>query len=140
MTTPESEALQQPLSYRVSFERLTELKRSPIAVMAERRPRSCPSRELPDHELTDPQMLVDEIADHCGEEEGFIRTAMPVQEIVFRSLLARRNEPTSLRDLHYELTERWSTPVRPINFSEQALGKILDADTYYGFVRIEPEG
>jgi hypothetical protein len=140
MTTTGPETAQQSPYYQVSFERLAELKRSPIALMAERRPLSCPSREVPDHELTDPQALVNEIAEHHGEDEGFISSDMPVQEIVFRALLTRRNEPTRLRELHYELTERWSTPVRPITFTERALARILDADTYYGFARSAPGG
>ena len=90
------------------------------------------------HELTDAQGLLDEIAEHCADEEGFIRTEMPVQEIVFRTLLARRNEPTPLLDLLYELTDRWATPVRPITLTEKGLARILDADTYYGFVRVTP--
>ena len=62
---------------------------------------------------------------------------MPIQEIVFRLLLTRRNTPTLLSDLHYELTEKWSTPVRPINITENGLARILNSDTYYGFVRLE---
>jgi len=62
---------------------------------------------------------------------------MPLMEIVFRILLSRRNEPTSLTDLHYELTERWATPVRPINVSEKGLQRVLDNDNYYGFAQQE---
>ena len=122
--------------YFISFERLEELNRSALVLVAERRGPSLPSREKPDHELTSVQVLVDEIAEHHAEDEGFIRTDMPIQEIVFRILLSRRNQPTPLRDLHYELTERWATPVRPINISELGLRRILDADTHYGFARV----
>ena len=137
MTTPDQNTPGRPLAYQVSFERLVELKRSAVAMVAERRPLSCPSRRIPDNELTDPQNLVDEIAEHAAADGGFIRTEMPIQEIVFRVLLARRNEPALLRDLHYELTERWATPVRPINLTEAGLARILDADTYYGFARVD---
>ena len=139
MTEPELGSLEQPEEnylYVVSFERLEELNRSALVLVAERRGPSLPPREKPDHELTNVQVLVDEIADHYEEDEGFIRTEMPIQEIVFRILLTRRNQPTLLRDLHYELTERWATPVRPINISELRLRRILDADTHYGFVRV----
>ena len=127
---------EEPSSYQVSFERLKQLQRSAIAVVAERRPASCPSRQKPDHELKDPKKLINEIAEHAAKEEGFIRTEMPIQEIVFRVLLTRRNQPTLLQDLHYELTERWATPVRPINLTEKKLARILDADNYYGFVNV----
>ncbi len=141
MTTPDPETAQQPEDpplYQVSFERLKQLKRSATILVATRRPPSCPSRQKPDQELTDAKELVDEIAAHCADDEGFIRTEMPVQEIVFRTLLARRNKPTLLRDLLYELTDRWATPVRPITLTEEGLARILDVDTYYGFVRTTP--
>ncbi|MFQ6029398.1 MAG: hypothetical protein ACE5Q6_18125 [Dehalococcoidia bacterium] len=126
--------------YYISFERITELKRSAVTILASRRGPSAPSRLKPDHELDDPQELVDEIAEHSASEDGFIQPDMPIQEIVFRILLSRKNEPTSLHDLHYELTERWATPIRPINVSEDNLERILDGDTYYGFARAEASG
>ena len=70
-----------------------------------------------------------------ASDSTFIRSDMPVQEIVFRTLLARNNRPMSLTDLHYELTEKWATPVRPIVITEERLLRILDKDTYYGFAR-----
>ena len=142
MTTPDPEIPEQkeePAIYHVSFDRLTKLKRSAVMLVAERRVPSCPSHQKADHELTDPQQLVNEIAKFCVNEESFIRTEMPIQEIVFRILLSRRNAPTSLHDLHYELTERWATPMRPINISEDGLRKILDADIYYGFLQVTPK-
>ena len=142
MTIPNPDSREQAEEnslYFISFERLEEMNRSALVMVAGRRGPSLPSREKPDHELTDVQALVDEIAEHYTEDEGFIRTEMPIQEIVFRILLARRNQPTPLRDLHYELTERWATPFRPINISEQGLKRILDADTHYGFAQVSPE-
>ena len=140
MTTPEQEIIEQPeiaLLYQISFDRLAELKRSAIAIVADRRPKSAPSRKKPDSELPDAKKVVDEIASYCADDDDFIRTEMPIQEIVFRLLLTRRNTPTLLSDLHYELTEKWSTPVRPINLTEEGLARILDSDTYYGFARVE---
>lgn len=143
MTTPEQEKIEEPetpLVYQISFDRIAELNRSAIAIVADRRPQMAPSRKNPDFELTDAQKLIDEIASYCADDENFIRTEMPIQEIVFRLLLTRRNTPTLLSDLHYELTEKWSTPVRPINITEQGLVRILDSDTYYGFARVESSG
>ena len=140
MTTPLSDAQEQAEDnslYIISFERLEELNRSALVLVAERRGPSFPSRQKPDHELTDVKVLVDEIAEHYTEDEGYIRTEMPIQEIVFRILLARRNQPIPLRELHYELTERWATPFRPINISELGLKRILDADTHYGFAQVD---
>ena len=139
MTTPETDPPQPPkppAQYQISFERLAQLNRSPLTLVADRRPASCPSLQKPDQELSDVKKLVNEIARFSKGEENFIQTGMPIQEIVFRILLTRRNVPTLLSDLQHELTERWATPVRPINLSEEALGKILDADLYYGFARL----
>ena len=141
MTIPSNEPPQEngdsPLYY-ISFERLDELRRSAIVLLASRRGPSCPSRLQPDHELTDPQQLVDEIADYCSADQGFIRPDMPIQEIVFRILLSRRNQPTPLQDLHYELTEKWATPIRPISITKKGMRRVLDHDTYYGFARANP--
>ena len=106
-------------------------------LVAARRVPTCPSLDLPDSELTDPQKLVNEIADHFGDSDGFITSEMTIQEILFRTLLSRRNAPTLLSDLHYELTERWSTPVRPINLTEGGLRIVLQSDNYYGFATVD---
>jgi len=127
---------EEPLFYRISFDRLAELNRSAIVLVAERRGPSCPSLSKPIQELTNPRQLVDEIAKYSAQDEGFIRTTMGIQEIVFRTLLARRNQPTSLADLHYELTERWSTPIRPINITEDGLRRVMEGDDFYGFARV----
>ena len=148
MTSPEPQAgdsdedieeAPAPLLFSINFDRLAELKRSAIMLLAARRVPTCPSLDLPDTELTDPQKLVNEIADRFEDDDGFITSAMSIQEILFRTLITRRNAPTLLSDLHYELTERWSTPVRPINVTEDRLRVILEADNYYGFATADPK-
>jgi hypothetical protein len=138
MTIPRQESPQErgdsPLYY-ISFERLVQLNRSPVAILTSR---LGPSSLTTDQELNDPQELVNEIAEYRATEQGFIRPDMPIQEIVFRILLSRRNEPTPLRDLHHELTEKWATPIRPINVTQEGLKQILDSDTYYGFAQKTP--
>ena len=132
---PEPEVEESPL-YSISFDRLVELKRSAVVLIAQRRVPTCPSLDTPTHELADPQALVEEIAEHCEDEEGFIKTEMSIQEIAFRLLLSRRNRPMSLADLHHELTETWSTPANPVSVSREGLRRVLEADTYYGFARV----
>ncbi len=142
MTTAESEVSQEPTlvaQYQISFPRLAQLNRSAVTLVAGRRPAACPSLQKPDQELPEVAKLVSEIARYSKNDEEYIKTEMPIQEIVFRILLRQRNRPTYLSDIHYELTEKWATPVRPITMSEDTLGRILDADTYYGFVRKEAE-
>ena len=86
-------------------------------------------------EMGDVKGLIREIAQNYKNDANFIRSDMPVQEIIFRTLLARGNRPMSLTDLHYELTERWASPIRPIVITEERLLRVLDNDTYYGFAR-----
>ena len=142
MTSPNQPAPQEtdasPL-YHISLQRIAELKRSATTALAARRGPSCPSRLKPDEELTDPQALIEEIAAYAAEDEEFIRPQMALQEIVFRILLRRGNQATSLQELHYELTERWATPNRPINVPLAGLRRILEADTYYGFAPVDSE-
>ncbi|MDA1128489.1 MAG: hypothetical protein O2913_07305 [Chloroflexi bacterium] len=143
MTTPdprtEEEVEEQPEQdnpmFLISVDRLKQLERSPVHLVAGRLSPNSPSKSKPVRELGDVKVLIREIAQNYKTDPDFIRADMPVQEIIFRTLLARGNRPMSLKDLHYELTERWATPVRPIVFTQERLLRILDSDTYYGFTR-----
>lgn len=121
--------------FLISVDRLKQLERSPLHLVAGRLASNSPSKAKPMKELGDVKVLIREIAQNYKDDPNFIRSDMPVQEIVFRTLLARGNRPMSLSDLHYELTERWATPIRPIVLTEERLLRILDSDTYYGFAR-----
>ena len=130
----EEPARENPL-FLISVDRLAKLERSPLHLVAGRLATSSPSKSKTIEELGDVKSLIREISQNYKNDETFIRSDMPVQEIVFRTLLARNNRPMSLADLHYELTEKWATPVRPIVITEERLLRILDNDTYYGFAR-----
>ncbi len=123
----------EPVLYYISFECIEQLNRSPVAIVAARRGPSCPSLLQPENELTDPKKLVGEIAKYCSDEPGFVRHDMPIQEMVFRMLLLRENKPTLLEELHYDLTEKWASPTRPISISQENLNRVLASDTFYGF-------
>ena len=136
MTIPDGEIAEnqsEAVLYYISFERIKQLNRSPVAIVAARRGPSCPSLLQPEHELTDPSALVGEIAKYCSDEPGFVRHEMPIQEMVFRMLLLRGNKPTLLEELHYDLTEKWASPTRPINITQDNLNRVLASDTFYGF-------
>ena len=126
--------MENPL-FLISADRLGKLERSPIHLVAARLTASSPSKTKVISELGDVKSLIREISQNSKNDSSFIRSDMPVQEIVFRTLLARNNRPMSLTDLHYELTDRWATPIRPIVITEERLLRILDNDTYYGFAR-----
>ena len=126
--------MENPL-FLISSDRLNKLERSPVHLLAARLTASSPSKSKAISELGDVKSLIREVSQNCKNDPSFIRSDMPVQEILFRTLLARNNRPMSLTDLHYELTERWATPIRPIVITEERLLRVLDNDTYYGFAR-----
>ncbi len=128
---PEKES---PL-FLISADRLKYLERSPVHLIAGRLTAESPSKSKSIAEMGNVKVLIREISQNYKNDSNFIRSDMPMQEIVFRTLLARNNRPMSLTDLHYELTERWATPIRPIVITEERLLRILDNDTYYGFAR-----
>ena len=125
--------IEQSQYYHVNIDRIKGLNRSPIAIIAARRGPSCPSLLESDQDSLDPTKIMAEIAKYCADEPGYIRNDMPIQEMIFRILLLRNNKPTSLEDLHSDLTETWANPTRPINISLAGLRRILMADDYYGF-------
>ena len=121
--------------FLISVDRLKSLERSPVHLIAGRLTAESPSKSKSIAEMGDVKALIREISQNYKNDSNFIRSEMPMQEILFRTLLARNNRPMSLTDLHYELTERWATPMRPIVITEERLLRILDSDTYYGFAR-----
>ena len=121
--------------FLISVDRLRKLDRSPVHLIAGRLAANSPSKSKPIDEMGEVKGLIREISQNYKNDPNFIRSDMPIQEIVFRTLLARNNRPMSLVDLHYELTERWATPMRPIVITEERLLRILDSDSYYGFAR-----
>ena len=131
----EEEPVRKNPLFLISVDRLAKLERSPVHLVAGRLAADSPSKSKAIGELGDVKSLIREISQSYKNDASFIRSDMPVQEIVFRTLLARNNRPMSLADLHYELTEKWATPIRPIVITEERLLRILDNDTYYGFAR-----
>lgn len=129
--TPEEQSPSNVL-YQISMTRLEQLSRSAVHLIAGRLSEACPSYGKPLHQL-DATALIREIREFHEDTEDFIRYDMPIKEIIFRTLLARGNEPMALSDLHQELTARWSNALRPITIDEPLLRRVLDTDTYYGF-------
>ena len=131
MSLPELQI--EPQYYYIDIDRINQLNRSPIAIIAARRGPSCPSLLEPNQESLDPKTLMTEIAKYCTDEPDYIRNDMPIQEMIFRIILLRNNKPTLLEDLHRDLTEKWANPTRPLNISLSGLNRVLLSDNYYGF-------
>lgn len=142
MTTVAANARLEGIEYRFNLDRLAELNRSPIPLLLARLSRPCPSYGKAASEIDDPNTLIAEIRVNCADDPDFIRQSMPLQEIVFRTLLLADDQTMTLGEIHRELTERWSSPIRPISVTVAGLARILDSDVFYGFDPIalpEPE-
>ncbi len=130
------------LEYRFSPDRLAELNRAPVPLLLARLTTGCPSYGKTAADINSVDTLIAEIRGHCAGDTDFIRQSMPLQEIVFRTLLLDADSTMTLRQLHQELTERWSDGRRPITVTLSGLARILDNDEFYGFEAIsvdEPE-
>ena len=137
---PETAGLPEESSYsrrrfHISIARLEGLNRSAVHLFHSRLTEDCPSYGLAATDL-DASDLLKEIQQGHSEDEDFIRPDMPIQEILFRTLLSQGNEPMTLGNLHWELTERWSSAIRPISIDEDRLLRVLRADDYYGFAEV----
>lgn len=128
----------ESLEYRFSLERLGELNRSPAPLLLARLNTACPSYGKTPADIDDAATLIEEIRGHCTDDDNFIRNSLPLQEIVFRTLLLNGGEPMTLGELHREVTERWSTPIRAITVTVAGLARILDSDSFYGFALASP--
>ena len=133
MTTVAANSRLEGMEYRFNLDRLDELNRSALPLLLARTNTDCPSHGKTPAEIGDPAVLLAEIRTHCAEDSDFIRQSMPLQEIVFRTLLLAEDQTLTLGELHREVTERWSSPIRPITVTVSGLARILDSDVFYGF-------
>ena len=138
MTTIAVSPRLEGLEYRFSIERLEELNRSAAPMLLARLNAACPSYGKTPADIDDPTGLVREIRSNCSDDSEYIRQSMPLQEIAFRTLLLAEDQTMTLGELHYELTEKWSSPIRPITVTIAGLARILDSDEFYGFELMTP--
>ena len=140
MTTSEDTQIEEPEvvaevdpQYVIDPLRLQEHERSLITMLLNRR---CPSCKVKLESRVKPATEAEhikQIAKCCSRKDGFIRPDMPMQEIIFRSILSEGNQPIGLEQLHDLVTDRWYTPANPRSLSADALKQVLDSDVYYGF-------
>jgi hypothetical protein len=127
-------------SYWIDPKRFRALERSLELTLVSRRCFSCKGKKAPDSDLPAYDKQIKHISQCCAKDETFINSGMPIQEILFRLILAGRNRPKSLDDLHSQLTGRYATPGNPLNISKGALIRVLESDDYYGFTALPKKG
>ena len=138
LETQETEIVEEKVYlYKIEPSRLDQLNRSLAITLLSRR---CPSCKAKIEGMSEPppgEKQIKEMAKCCVKKENFIRPEMPLQEIVFRTILAKANKPVLLEELHDAVTDRWYSPINPRNISVQGIKSVLDNDVYYGFVATE---
>ena len=122
--------------YHIDPSRTAGLNRSLSAILLSRRCSSCTARIESEGNIPSDKEQMKEIKECCATQEGFIRPEMPMQEIIFRTLLAEGNVPVGLDRLHYLVTDQWYTPANPRNISMDGLARVLNSDTYYGLAEV----
>ena len=143
MTTPEEmdaqepEATPQEISHYVIDPSLArEHGLSLSVILLARRCPSCKARLEAGGEMPSEEQHIKEIVECCAAKEGFIKPEMPLQEIVFRTLLSEKKQLVSLEQLHYLVTEGWFSPINPRSLTVTSLKRVLDSDNYYGFKEV----
>ena len=129
-TPPEEEP---PSDYFIDSARVEELNRSLTSTLLSRRCPSCRAALEGQSGVTPANKQIREMVKCCAKKEGFIRPEMPLQEIVFRTIIAGGNKPATLEHLHDAVTERWYSAINPRSISIERLKLVLDHDHYYGF-------
>ena len=127
-------------SYWIDPARFEELKRSMEALLLTRRCADCLQAEVDLASAPSADDQIAHIVECCGQTETFILPGMPLQEIVFRMILAGGNAPVPVGQLHQQLTGQWATPGNLMNVSLDGLRRVLESDDYYGFRRHPDSG
>ena len=127
------------VSFFIDLERCRLMGRSPEQMVFARRCPVCQARLVGVSKLPPAERQIRDTAKCCSRKDGFVSTEMPLLEIVFRTLLARGNQPIGLRELHYQVTEQWATPSNPKSVSAEALRAIIARDRYYSFGELPQE-
>ena len=103
------------------------------ALLLSRRCPDCVKRVLNEKKPPTVRRQIRDASRCCAQKDDFIQATMPLKEIVFRLLLKNSNKPTSLRSLHWDVTEEYAAPTHPMNISVDVMKRIIDSDNFYCF-------
>ena len=121
------------VSYVIDTGKEAEINRALGVILITHRCSSCREEMAKESKTQSNKEHISRISKCCSRKDGFIDPQMPIQEIIFRLILAGNNKAMKLNQLHYLLTEEWATPMNPKNIYLADLRKILVRDNYYGF-------
>ena len=108
-------------------------QRDMSALLLSRRCPTCVERVLNEKKPPTVRKQIRDMSRCCAQEDDFISPTMPLKEIVFRLLLKNSNKATSIRSLHWDVTEEYAAPTHPMNITVETMKRILDSDRFYCF-------
>lgn len=82
-----------------------------------------------------PANPVSQIRDCCSKSKDFIRPNMPLQEAIFRVMLANGNQPLDAEEICQQL-EWMGYGERARFISPSSIQRMLEADDFYGFASL----
>ena len=130
----------QSAVFQIDVEEAEARGRSLPTLIANKRCYACQSADdEPPTPDSDPGPYIERIVDHCADTADYLLDDTPLKEALFRAILARRNEPTSSKELNMILAQRWATTPDPRDISKDVIEKILDGAWSYCIVRVPSE-
>ena len=122
----------KPREYFIDPATAEKLQRSLAVLVSSRQCYMC-QQGLAEDEIValDPQDFIDQISAHCSQEQDFLLPDTPMQEAVFRVLLAGGNEPKDAESIGMALAEKWAMTPFPRDSSPRVIQRLLDNSAYY---------
>ena len=127
--------------YVVSSEVAVARGRSLALLMATRRCYTCQQADEEEPSLSsDADLFLERIVEHCGQTSDYLLPDIPLKEAIFRTILARRNEPTTPEEISQLFSEQWAMAPYPREVSPGVIQRLLDHSESYCIVKVaEPE-
>jgi uncharacterized protein (DUF2267 family) len=87
---------------------------------------------------TSAQDHLERIAEHCSANKDFVSPGLPIMEAVFRVLLSKGNQPTTLEEVLTVLQKQWSDSASHWAPPPAKLYRMLTRDVFYGIGGVPP--
>ena len=82
---------------------------------------------------------IDRIVEHCSQLPDYLLPDTPIQEAIFRSIIANNNKAISATEIKNFLSKTLESGPYPREISIELIEKLLLQDQYYGIIFDEPK-
>jgi hypothetical protein len=115
-------------SYRIDLDWYDEQGRSFTMLAVSRLCQASKKKKIPKSS----NALFTTIRQCCAKREDYIVPSMPLQEMIFRLLLANGNQPLTPGEIKDRLEQALSSTAEPRDLSVSKLKRVIDNDRFYG--------